>query len=284
MESSSFIIIGAGGQLGTALRQKYPDARTVDSNQLDISDRGAVDAYDWSNATVILNAAAYTNVDGAETPEGRAQVWKVNAVGPANLARIALEHDMTLVQISTDYVFDGETTEHLEDELFSPLGVYGQSKAAGDIAVSLAPKHYILRTSWVMGSGGNFVRSIMGLAARDISPHVVADQFGRPTFTTELARGIDHLLQSGAQYGTYNLSNGGEAVNWATVARQVYKELGRTDLTVGDTTAEAYFAGKLSSPRPTNSTLNLDKIKAAGFVPVDWRTDLKAYIEKEESA
>lgn len=281
MDDSKICITGANGQLGTALRQKYPNAQFADIGRLDITDKDSVLSYDWSEIAYILNAAAYTDVDGAETAEGRVAAWKVNAQAVAYLAEAAQKNDITLVHVSTDYVFDGSIDNHKEDEPFSPLGVYGQTKAAGDIAVSLAGKHYILRTSWVMGEGKNFVRSIMGLAQKNISPSVVADQFGRPTFTVELVRAIDHLLSAGAKFGTYNVTNSGDVVSWADIARQVYKELDRNDLSVSDTTAQKYFAGKLSSPRPVHSALDLSKIQSTGFIPKDWREDLKDYIEQE---
>lgn len=283
MNDSDIFIIGANGQLGTALRTQYPDARFADAGELDITDRKAIEEFDWSDTKYIINAAAYTTVDGAETEDGRRAAWAINADAVANLVAVAAQHDAVLVHISTDYVFDGTQEMHDEDEGFAPLGVYGQTKAAGDIAVSLAPKFYIIRTSWVMGSGNNFVRSIYGLGPKSISPNVVADQFGRPTFTDELVRGIDHLLTTNAAYGTYNLSNGGDVISWADIARQVYEYAGYTEkgLTVGDTTAEEYFAGKVSSPRPVHSGLNLSKIEATGFVSRDWRINLEEYISKE---
>lgn len=283
MSTSDIFIIGANGQLGTALRAQYPEARFADSGELDITNRDAVENFEWNNTKYIINAAAYTNVDGAETEEGRRAAWAINADGVANLVAVAAQQDAVLIHVSTDYVFDGVQEMHDEDEGFAPLGVYAQSKAAGDIAVSLTPKYYIIRTSWVMGSGGNFVRSIYGLGQKQISPKVVADQFGRPTFTDEIVRGIDHLITNGAPYGTYNLSNAGDVVSWADVARQVYEIAGYTEqgLTVGDTTAEEYFAGKVSSPRPVHSGLNLAKLEQTGFVPRDWRDNLKEYIEKE---
>lgn len=283
MNDQELFIVGANGQLGTALRAQYPNAKFADSNELDITDRQAVEQFNWDGIKYIINAAAYTNVDGAETQEGRRAAWAINADGVANLVAVAAQQDAVLVHVSTDYVFDGTKEMHDEDEGFAPLGVYGQTKAAADIAVSLAPKYYIIRTSWVMGSGGNFVRSIHGLGPKGISPNVVADQFGRPTFTSEIVRGIDHLLTNNADYGTYNLSNSGDIVSWADIARQVYEYAGYTQqgLSVGDTTAEEYFAGKVSSPRPVHSGLNLEKIQATGFTPRDWRENLKEYIEKE---
>ena len=134
------------------------------------------------------------------------------------LARIADDHHLTLVHYSTDYVFDGTAQEHTEDEPFSPLGVYAQAKAAGDIAVATAHRHYVLRTSWVIGDGNNFVRTMQTLAGNGVSPTVVSDQVGRLTFTDELARATAHLLESAAAYGTYNVSNGGPAMSWADIA------------------------------------------------------------------
>jgi len=281
MDDATVVILGANGQVGTALRAQYPQARAVDSKELDITNVATVEQFDWGNVRTILNAAAYTNVDGAETAEGRVAAWQVNATGVRNLALVAAKHDLTLVHISSDYVFDGSQELHTEDEPLSPLGVYGQSKAAGDIAVSLAPKHYLVRSSWVIGSGPNFVRSIFGLGPKNISPNVVADQFGRLTFTTEIVRGIDHLLTHNAEFGTYNVSNGGDVVSWADIARQIYHDAGYNDLTVGNTTAEEYFAGKVSSPRPVHSGLDLSKIQSLGFEPRNWRDDLKDYITKE---
>jgi dTDP-4-dehydrorhamnose 3,5-epimerase/reductase len=281
MEESSILIIGANGQLGKALRERYPNARAVDSGELDISIPEAVAAFDWSGIKIIFNAAGYTNVDGAETPEGRITAWQVNAVGTANLARSARQNDQTLVHISSDYVFDGTHKVHTENEPFAPLGVYAQSKAAGDIAVSLAPKHFILRTSWVIGEGRNFVRTMLGLGQKGIAPTVVADQIGRLTFTSEIVKAIDHLLTVVAPYGTYNVSNSGDSVSWAEITRTTFTEAG-INLGTTDTTTAEYYANKPhAAPRPLQSTLALDKLQATGFVSTDWRLDLKQYIAKE---
>ncbi|QQS21824.1 bifunctional dTDP-4-dehydrorhamnose 3,5-epimerase family protein/NAD(P)-dependent oxidoreductase [Candidatus Saccharibacteria bacterium] len=280
LKPKKVMVTGANGQLGRALRALYPEADCVDRDMLDISDEAALrSARRWRDYGQILNAAAYTAVDAAETPEGRRDAWAVNARAVGNLARIATEYGITLVHVSSEYVFDGTVSPHREDEPFSPLGVYAQSKAAGDVAAATAPRHYIVRTSWVVGKGNNFVRSIAGLAERNISPNVVADQFGRLTFTPTLAAGIKHLVDTQAPYGTYNLSNSGGVVNWADIAREIYTLLGRDDLTVGNTTAEEYFAGKLSSPRPAHSELDLTKIQATGFIPTDWRDELKKYLD-----
>lgn len=284
MNDSEIFITGANGQLGRALKARYPGAQSADIGELDITDAGSVASYDWSTIKIILNAAAYTNVDGAETAEGRVAAWNVNATAVGHLVKAAIEHDMTLVHISTDYVFDGTWEPHTENEPFSPLGVYAQTKAAGDIAVSPVPKHYVLRSSWVVGDGPNFVRTMLGLGAKGIGPTVVADQVGRLTFTTELVKAIDHLLATNAAYGTYNVSNSGDPASWAEITREIFKRAGY-DLTVTDTTTEEYFKDKEGiAPRPLKSTLSLDKLEATGFTPTDWRDDLTKYIAKEKES
>jgi len=281
--SSSIFIVGASGQLGTALQSQYPDARFADIDVLNITDQKSVEEFDWSGVEVLINAAAYTNVDGAETPEGRIAAWKVNAAAVDHLTHPVRRQGMTIVHISTDYVFDGGQAEHSEDEPFSPLSVYGASKAAGDLCAAQVDNHYILRTSWVIGEGHNFVRTMLDLGHKGTAPTVVSDQVGRLTFTGELVRAIDHLLTTKAPFGTYNVTNSGDPASWAEVTRQIFADAG-FDLAVTDTTTEEYYKGKENiAPRPLNSTLKLDKIVATGFQPKEWKEDLKAYIEKELS-
>lgn len=282
MDDKTIFIVGSNGQLGTALRAQYPGARFGDRGELDITDRTSVEAFDWSGVKCIINAAAYTNVDGAETPEGRELAWNINGDGVANLVAVAAQHDAILVHISSDYVFDGTKEPHMEDEAFTPLSVYGATKAAGDLLVSLAPRFYILRTTWVIGEGKNFVRTMLSLAEKGISPTVVADQVGRLTFTGELVRVIDHLLTTKAPYGTYNATNDGTPASWADITRQIFTDAGYTDLTVADTTTAEYFAGKEGiAPRPLRSIMDLAKLHSTGFASRDWQEDLKAYIAKE---
>lgn len=282
MDSSKIFIVGANGQLGTALRAQYPEARSADISTLDITNRESVEQFDWSGIEIILNAAAFTNVDGAETAEGRIAAWNVNASAVANLVRVAQKYDITLVHISSDYVFDGTIEPHLETEPLSPLSVYGASKAAGDIAVSLLDKHYIVRTTWVIGEGKNFVRTMMGLAEKGISPTVVADQIGRLTFTDELVRAIDYLLTNGASFGVYNVTNDGPLASWADITRKIFELAGHNELTVTDTTTAEYFAGKDGiAPRPLGSDMSLAKIHAIGFESQDWQKELSNYVKKE---
>src|SRR5258708_5114911 len=140
MDESRILIVGAYGQLGKALQAKYPKAIAMDRDTFDMTHWKTLSSYDWSKVDVILNAADYTNVDGAETEEGRPLAWQINATAPGYLSKLATEHGLTLVHVSSDYVFDGSVSPHVEDELVAPLGVYGQAKAAGDIAVSTTPK------------------------------------------------------------------------------------------------------------------------------------------------
>ena len=280
VDDSKIFIAGANGQLGLALRQKYPKAQFADISELDITNRDSVANFDWSSINILINAAAYTNVDDAETSEGRIISWKVNASALAHLAEIASKHDITLVHISSDYVFDGSLQTHTEDEPLSPLSVYGASKAAGDLLAATTDKHYILRTSWVIGDGHNFVKTMMDLAKKNFSPTVVSDQIGRLTFTSELVRAIDHLLVNNCDFGTYNVSNDGKSVSWADITRTIFTILDRNDLTVTDVSTEEYYKDKSGiAPRPLNSTLDLTKIQSTGFVPRDWNDDLKEYIQ-----
>ena len=278
------IILGAGGQLGRELQAQFPDAEALTRADFDITSSSIDRVRRWRDYGVVINAAAYTNVDGAELAEGRTAAWRVNAQAPAQLARICCENNITLVHVSSDYVFDGRIHLHPEDEPFSPLSVYGSSKAAGDVAVASVPRHYLVRTSWVVGDGNNFVRTMASLAKKDIEPQVVGDQIGRPTFTSEIARAIAHLITVKAAYGTYNVTNGGASTCWSNIARIVYDAVGKENLAVNPVSTEIYFANKpASAPRPLQSTLALDKIPSTGFTPRNWEDDLREYIQEELS-
>lgn len=262
------LILGAGGQLGLALQKAMPNAVALTRAEADLADPASLDSIPWDDIDAVINAAAYTAVDVAETPEGRAQAWATNVTGVARLVELARSHRVPLVHVSSDYVFDGTVAEHTEDEPFSPLGVYGQTKAAGDALVATWEQHYIVRTSWVVGDGKNFVATMAMLAGKGISPTVVADQYGRLSFTQDIAAGIVHLLSSGAEYGTYNLTNSGPVQTWADIAADVFELCGRERSDVTPVSTEEYGAGKNMAPRPTNSALSLAKIEAAGFSPV----------------
>lgn len=268
------LVTGADGQVGRALRKVLPEAEFLDRREFDITDPPA---RNWRQYSAIINAAAYTDVDAAETD--RATAWAVNAQGPAALARIAAEHNLTLVQLSTDYVFDGTSDRaYTEEDPVGPLSVYGASKAAGEVAAATAPRHYIVRTSWVVGDGRNFVDTMRGLAERGVQPTVVHDQKGRPTFADDLARGVAHLLRTQPAYGIYHLTGGGDEVGFDELAMAVYTGLHRDPDMVHPVSSEQYFAGKAHAPRPSRSTLSTAKIEATGFVPQNWRLGLALYV------
>lgn len=278
------LVLGASGQLGAALRSALGDRPHVEyatRADLDLTDQALASARRWRDYETVINAAAYTAVDLAETPAGRETAWAANAAGVANLARLATEHGITLVHVSSDYVFDGaKDGAYGEDDPVGPLGAYGQSKAAGDIAATTVPRHYVVRTSWVIGEGRNFVRTMASLAQQGVAPRVVADQVGRLTFTEDLAGAILHLLASGAPYGVYNVTSSGSAHSWADVARAVYRLSGRDPAAVTPVTTEEYFAGQDGpiAPRPRNSMLDLAKITATGWAPRDGDAALQEYL------
>lgn len=272
------LVIGADGQLGRALLRAFPDALGVDRPQLDITDPAAVAAWPWRDHDVVLNAAAYTAVDRAETPDGRRDAWRINAEAPALLARETAARGVALVHYSTDYVFDGTVEEHVEDEPLSPLGVYGQSKAAGEIAVTANPQHYVLRTSWLVGDGPNFVRTMQRLAAEGVCPEVVDDQRGRLTFADELARATRHLVETKATFGTYHVTNGGPVTSWADIAKAVYEMSGRYGEDVRPVTTAHFLAGRDLAPRPAASALDLSSLRATGFEPEDAKAALERYL------
>ncbi len=272
------LILGAGGQLGKALAKAFPHAAVASRTELDVSDPVAVGAWPWAEFDVVLNASAYTAVDEAETREGRRTAWSVNAGAVSRLADAADAHGVTLVHFSTDYVFDGEHELHVEDEQPAPLSVYGQSKAAGELAATSTRRHYVLRASWLIGDGANFVRAMASLAARGISPSVVDDQFGRLTFTDELARATRHLLESDAPYGVYHVSNGGDVISWHVIAQTVFKLLDHDPFAVQPISAADYAVGKDLAPRPRHSGLSLAKLESTGFVPVDALEPLVRYV------
>jgi dTDP-4-dehydrorhamnose reductase len=269
------LILGAGGQLGHALAAALPEATALGRDACDVADPGPLGGWD-----VVVNAAAWTDVDGAEVH--RADAWRANAAGPAALARAAREHGFVLVHFSSDYVFDGTTPRpYREDDPVAPLSVYGASKAAGDIAVQTAERRYLIRPTWIVGAGRNFVRTMLGLAGRGIAPTVVDDQVGRPTFATDLAAAVARLVGSAAPFGDYHITGGGEPASWAQVAREVFRLAGHADLTVAGTSTAAYFAERPGAARrPLNSVLDTGKAAAAGVVMPDWRTSLACHLAR----
>ncbi|MGD8200609.1 sugar nucleotide-binding protein [Ornithinimicrobium sp. W1679] len=284
--SGRVVVLGAGGQLGRALLEALPDAEGLGREDLDLTDPGAVESFDFTGVEAVINAAAYTAVDQAESPEGRRSAWAANATGVAALARAAVVHGFRLVHYSSDYVFDGTKDVFAEDDPLCPVSVYGASKAAGDLAVSVVPRHYLVRTSWVVGEGKNFVSTMTDLAERGVDPRVVDDQVGRLTFTTDLAAATTHLLDTGAPYGTYDVTSTGDPVSWAGLTRTVFELTGHDPGRVTPVTTAEYMAGVTGpvAPRPARSVLDLDKIQETGFDPVDQLTGLTTYLDGKKDS
>jgi len=278
------LVLGANGQLGRALHARLGEGAHLEyatRTDLDITSPDLDTARRWRDYDTIINASAYTAVDKAETPEGRTDAWSANATAVAALARIATAHGITLVHVSSDYVFDGtKTGAYTETDPLAPLGVYGQTKAAGDTAAATAPRHYIIRTSWVIGDGNNFVRTMANLAERGIDPKVVDDQTGRLTFTPDIAEAITHLLDTRAPYGVYNVTGAGEPATWADIARAVFRLTGHDPARITGVTTTDYFASATTpvAPRPGNSVLDLDKITHTGYTAPDAVETLAHYL------
>nr|WP_154921377.1 bifunctional dTDP-4-dehydrorhamnose 3,5-epimerase family protein/NAD(P)-dependent oxidoreductase [Microbacterium testaceum] len=282
MPPRKILVTGANGQLGRALREEFGDHPWIEyatRADLDLTSPDLDAARRWRDYGTIINAAAYTKVDAAETPDGRVEAWAANVTAVAALARIATANGITLVHISSDYVFDGCKSEaYTTEDAVSPLGVYGQTKAAGDAIVSAVPRHHIFRTSWVIGDGANFVRTMAALADRGVNPRVVDDQVGRLTFTRDIAATIRAVLESGAPSGVHNVSGDGEPVTWFDIARDVFELTGHDPTRVTGVSTDVYFADAAGpvAPRPRNSVLALSDDGLV--VTSDHRERLRSYL------
>lgn len=274
-------VVGAGGQLGKAFQKILNNAQAdfFDSNSVDITSSESLSKIIWHKYHTIINCAAYTKVDLAEVEQD--QSYAVNVQGVKNLADVAKKYNLILVYVSTDYVFDGKKEgEYAEVDLPRPLSIYGLHKLLGEKAVESLNKYYIIRTSWVIGEGLNFVNKMIELGQKDINPSVVNDQLGRPTLALDLAKFIQHLLEHHSEYGTYHFSNSGDVVSFADVARFVFAEKHMSTIVTNTTTAE-FFAGKENiAPRPLNSTFALSKTENTGFNIPDWQDSLRSFLKE----
>ncbi|WP_370246360.1 dTDP-4-dehydrorhamnose reductase [Jiangella sp. DSM 45060] len=232
--------------------------------QLDITDADAADDAVRGH-DVVVNAAAWTDVDGAETAEAAATA--VNGAGPANLAAACARHGARLVHVSTDYVFDGAATSpYPEDAPTAPRSAYGRSKLAGERAVlsALPGAGYVVRTAWLYGEhGGNFVKTMARLAADRDTLDVVDDQRGQPTWSMDVARSIAGLVRADAPAGVYHATNSGETT-WFGLARAVFAHLGLDPSRVRPTTTDKF---PRPAPRPAYSVLGHDGWARAGLAP-----------------
>jgi dTDP-4-dehydrorhamnose 3,5-epimerase len=280
MKPKKTLVLGANGQLGKAIREVIPEADFLTRQDFDVTDEQSVNNINWNHYSIVINASAYTAVDNAETPEGRTQAWNTNVSGLGRIVQKCRLHNILFIHFSSDYVFDGRINRpYVEKDLVNPLGVYSQTKASGDQLVSTLDNFYILRTSWAIGDGHNFVRTMVKLAKSDISPRVVNDQIGRLTFTKDLAAAIVHLIKVRPDPGIYNLSNEGPSSSWADIACKVFELTGHDPNRVVGVKTDEYFAGKQGvAPRPLWSMLDLSKIEATGFTPENWETRMAEYL------
>lgn len=261
-----------GTDLGIALAGR--DVTLAPRADLDVTDADAVQAA-VAGHDVVINASAYTKVDDAEAHEDEALL--INGVGAANLARAACEAGASLVQVSTDYVFDGHAkSPYLENTPLHPVSAYGRTKAVGETAaLELNPdKTFIVRTAWLYGQHGpNFAATMLRLAAERDTVDVVTDQVGQPTWTADLASQIVTLLDSGAPAGLYHGTNSGQA-SWYEFARAVFDLGGHDPDRVKPTESSKFIR---PAPRPSYSVLGHDAWLAAGLTPMrDWRDALNA--------
>ncbi len=223
-----YLVTGAHGMLGRDVMHALAgrDVTGLAHGDLDITDHDAVTEA-VAGHDVVINAAAYTRVDDAETDESTA--YRVNALGAANLASAASVHTATLVQLSTDYVFDGAAiAPYAEDAPVSPKSAYGRTKAAGErLALESNPgATYVVRTAWLYGKGGgNFAKTMLRLAAESPEVNVVNDQIGQPTWTGDLASHLVLLLDSAPPFGVYHATNSGKT-SWFGFAQEIFRSAG----------------------------------------------------------
>jgi dTDP-4-dehydrorhamnose reductase len=272
-----WLVTGAGGQLGVdvlqLLRAYRADVTPCDRRALDISDPTAVDRVLTEAAPqIVVNCAAYTAVDAAETDEATATL--INGDGPGHLARWCAAHNARLVHVSTDYVFSGDAkTPYEVDHARDPRSAYGRSKAAGERAVlSAGGDAHVVRTAWVYGVGGpNFVKTIARLSGERETLSVVDDQRGSPTWSLHLARGLTALAVADVEPGIWHCTGAGETT-WYGFAGAIFTELGLDPARVTPTTTEAF---PRPAPRPAYSVLSSSKWLAAGLPELpDWRAAL----------
>ena len=282
---SNILVTGSNGQLGSEIRALSSDSKNryffTDVAELDITDIQAIDKFvAENNIRLIINCAAYTNVDKAEDDVETAN--KINNEAAANLAKVSKNHGLTLIHISTDYVFDGtKNTPYTENDVTSPLGVYGQTKLAGEQAVLNSGCHYlIIRTSWLYSSfGNNFVKTMRKLTTEKESLKVVFDQVGTPTYAADLAAAIVYIVENEKQNGNegiYHFSDEG-VCSWYDFAIEIRNQFGNVcDI---QPCHSDEFPAKVK--RPNFSVLDKTKIKETFNLQIPyWKDSLEKCVEK----
>ncbi|NVB78756.1 MAG: dTDP-4-dehydrorhamnose reductase [Kofleriaceae bacterium] len=278
------LVAGGKGQLGRALSRRGVaaghDVTAPDVEHLDLRDARAVAQAISGGFDVAINAAAYTAVDKAETERDAA--FAINEAGAANLARACAERGVRLLHVSTDYVFDGTSTRpYREDDPIAPLGVYGESKAAGEREVRAAGGT-VVRTSWLFeAKGPSFVHTMLRLAKDRPVLRVVADQHGCPTWADDLADGLYALAAQRTLDGVYHYCNA-EPTTWHAFATAIVDEA-RKHRAVACERIDAITTAEYPTParRPAYSVLDTSRIRALGIVPPSWRRGLAEVVAQE---
>lgn len=280
------LLTGANGQLGHCFQDRLPEGWEIwatDTSELDITDKAAVlKAVEDYKPTAIVNAAAYTAVDKAENDSKIAEL--VNKIGPENLAIAAAQSNSFFIHVSTDYVFDGTSTEpYTESDVTNPLGVYGSTKLLGEIAVKdVYPQAIVLRTAWVFSEyGNNFVKTMLRLGKEKKILSIVSDQRGCPTYAGDIAQSIIELLRIRASGGIYHYCGNSE-VSWSEFAKKIFDTavlMNKLDSVpvVNEITTDQY---PTPARRPLYSTLNNDKINRLGILSSDWVSQLNNVLSK----
>lgn len=275
------IITGCNGQLGREMNRLYAGNTNIelintDVDELDITSVDAVMSFAKEvEPYAIINCAAYTAVDACETNQDLA--FKVNTIGPRNLAIAARETGAKLLHVSTDYVFDGtKQTPYYETDAICPQSVYGSTKAEAEKMVQqMADRYFILRTAWLYGDGKNFAKTMLRLSETNELVKVVGDQFGTPTSAYELAKGIDSLLFTD-NYGLFHATCEGSC-NWAEFAAEIFRLAGK------DTKVQAITTAEYGAPanRPAHSVLENYMFKMTnGYMFADWHDAIEKYIKE----
>ncbi len=288
------LLTGKNGQVGFELEKKINrlgEVIATDREELDLANPDAIRAFiDQTKPDIIINPAAYTAVDKAESEPDLA--YQINTLAPEVLASMATELDIPLIHFSTDYVFDGLKQEaYVETDLTNPQSVYGKTKCDGEEKIRVHAKHVILRTSWVFGAhGNNFLKTILRLITDKKSLNVVVDQWGSPTSASMLAdvtfKIVDTIFKNKnfKDYGTYHVTNDGET-NWHGYASFVASEAMKLNLKITCTpdkihpilTSEYPTAAK----RPLNSRLKTDKLKKTFMLKLPhWESEVKKVLKE----
>lgn len=288
MKESKILVTGVRGQLGfdcvrELKKRGYKNVLGIDKEELDITNQEAVHKFIVDNRPeVVMHNAAWTAVDKAE--EWPEIVNAVNALGPKYIAEACKEVGAKMIQISTDYVFDGKGEKPFEvDDPKNGLSVYGKTKSEGeDFVTSILDRYFIIRISWVFGiNGNNFIKTMLKLAEMHGSLSVVCDQIGSPTYTRDLARLMCDMMVT-EKYGVYHATNEG-FTDWATFTETIFK-LAKKDVVVNRVTTEEYRAmNPNKASRPLNSRMSKASLDKAGFHRLpSWQDALKRYLKELE--